>query len=72
MAENIQQALQLATTNAQLQTFSYDPKEVKTSVTEWLKKLMDNKQEGGWTDLQAVTHFRCAPMVQCSTTNGCG
>ena len=63
MAENIQQALQMATTNAQLAilpTFSNDPKEDRTSATEWLQKLMNNKQEGGWTDLQTVTHFRKA------------
>ena len=57
----MQQALQLATANAQLAilpTFSNDPKEDKTSATEWLQKLMNNRQGAGWRDLQTVTHFR--------------
>jgi hypothetical protein len=61
MDENIPQELQLATTNAQLDilpTFSNDPKEDKTLATECLQKLMNNKQRGGWTDLQTVTHFK--------------
>jgi hypothetical protein len=48
MAENIHQVLQLATTNVQLAimpTFSNDPKKDKTSVMEWLQKLMNNKKE---------------------------
>ncbi len=63
MAENIQQALQLATTNAQLAiwlTFSNDAREDKTSATEWLQKVINNKQGGGWTNLQTITHFRNA------------
>jgi hypothetical protein len=61
MAKYIQQDLQLATTNAQLailSKFSNDPKEDRTSATERLQKLINNKQGGGWTDLQTVTHFR--------------
>jgi hypothetical protein len=41
MAENIQQALQMASTNTQvaiLQTFSNKPKEDKSSATEWQQK----------------------------------
>ena len=63
MAEAMQQALQLATTNAQLAilpTFSNDPKEDRSSATEWLHKLMNNKTGAGWTDPQTVTHFRNA------------
>jgi hypothetical protein len=61
MTENIQQALQLATTNAQLSiftTFSNESREDKTSATEWFQKVINNKQGPGWTDLQTVTHFR--------------
>ena len=60
---DIQQGLQMATTNAQLAilpTFSNDSREDKTSATEWLQKLLNNKQGGGWTDIQTVTHFRNA------------
>jgi hypothetical protein len=63
MAKNIQQALQLATTNAQLSilpTFLNDAIEDKTSSTEWLQKVINNKQGGGWTNLQTITHFRNA------------
>ena len=45
----MQQALQLATTNAQLAilpTFSNDPKEDKSSATEWLQKIMNKKVVG--------------------------
>ena len=59
----MQQALQLATTNAQLKilpTFSNDTKEYKSSAMEWLQKLMNNKTGAGWTDPQTVTHFRNA------------
>ena len=59
MVDN-QQALQMETTNSHLAillTFSNDPKEDRTFATEWLQKLMNNKQEGGWTDLQTVIHF---------------
>jgi N12 class adenine-specific DNA methylase len=47
MAENIQQALQMTTTNAQLAvlpTFSNDPKEDKSSAIKLLQKLLNNKQ----------------------------
>jgi hypothetical protein len=60
VAENIQQALQLATTNAQLSalpTFSNESREDKTSATEWLQKVINYKQGAGWTELQTVTHF---------------
>jgi hypothetical protein len=63
MAENIQQALQLATTNNQLAilpTFSDDSREDKTSLTEWLQKVINYKYGGGRTNLQTVTHFRNA------------
>jgi hypothetical protein len=52
MAENIQQALQTATTNTQLAilpTFSNDPKEDKSSGTECLQKLLNYRQGAGWT-----------------------
>jgi hypothetical protein len=61
MAENIQQAQQLATTNAQLAilpTFSNNSREDKTSAMERLQKVINNKQGGGWTNLQTSTHFR--------------
>jgi hypothetical protein len=57
LEKNIQQALQLATTNAQLAilpTFSNDSREDKTSAREWLQKVINNKQAGGWTNLQKV------------------
>ena len=60
---DIQQALQLATTNAQLAilpTFSNNPTEDRASPTEWLQKLLNNKQGGNWTDVQTITHFRNA------------
>ena len=60
---DIQQALQLATTNAQLAilpTFANNPIEDRTSSTEWLQKLLNNKQGGNWTDVQTITHFRNA------------
>jgi hypothetical protein len=63
MAENIQQALQLATTNAQLAilpTFCNDSREDKTSATEWFQKVINNNQGGGWTNLHTITHFRNA------------
>ena len=63
MAEAMQQALQMATTNAQLSmlpTFANDAWEDKSSATEWLQKLMNNRQGAGWTDLQTITHFRNA------------
>jgi hypothetical protein len=41
-----------------LPTFSNNPLEDKTSATEWLQKVIKNKQRGGWTNLQ--THFRNA------------
>jgi hypothetical protein len=47
MAVNMQQALQMATSNAQLaflSTFSRYPKEDKSSAKEWLQKFMNNKQ----------------------------
>jgi hypothetical protein len=43
-----------------LLTFSNDPREKRTTVTERMQKLINNKQEGGWTHLQAATHFRNA------------
>jgi hypothetical protein len=56
MTENIQQALQLATTNLQitiLPTFSINAREDKTSATEWLQKVtIINKEMVG------QTHFR--------------
>jgi hypothetical protein len=67
MAENIQQALQLATTNAQsaiLPTLSNDSREDKSSGTNCLQKVINNKQGGGWTNLQTVTHFRNALRVK--------
>jgi hypothetical protein len=57
MAENIPQALQLATTNGQLAilpTFSNNSREDKNS--EWLQKVINNKQGGGLTNLQSATH----------------
>jgi hypothetical protein len=63
MTENIQQALQLATTSTQLTilpTFSNDPKEDKISTTQWLHQLKNNKQGDGWTDVQVVTLFKHA------------
>ena len=63
MAENIQQALQLARTNAQLSillTFSNESREDRTSAIEWLQKVINNKQGAGWTNIQTVTHFRNA------------
>ena len=60
---DMQQALQLAATNAQLAilpTFSNNPTDDRTSATEWLKKLLNNKQGGNWTDVQTLTHFRNA------------
>jgi hypothetical protein len=62
MAE-MQQALQVATTNAQLailSTFSNNPKDDNSSATEWLQKLLINKQGAGWTDIQTVIHLRNA------------
>jgi hypothetical protein len=59
MAEDIQQALQLVTTNTQLTilpTFSNDPNYGKTFATEWLQMLMKNKQEVGLKGLQKMTH----------------
>ncbi len=47
----MQQALQMATTNAQLAilpTFSNNPKEDNSSATEWLQKLLNYKQGAGW------------------------
>jgi hypothetical protein len=49
MAE-MQQALQMATTNAQLAilpTFSNNPKKYNSSATEWLQKLLNHKQGAG-------------------------
>ncbi len=63
MAEHLQQALQLATTNTQLSvlpTFSNDSREDRTSAADWLQKVITNKQGVGWTNLQTVTHFRNA------------
>jgi hypothetical protein len=40
---------------ANLPTFFDDPKEDKTSATEWLQKLNNNKQRYGWTDLYTLT-----------------
>ena len=63
MAEALQQALQMATTNAQLAmlpTFCNDTREDKSSATEWLQKHMNNRRGAGWTDLQTITHFRNA------------
>jgi hypothetical protein len=63
MVKNIQQALQFATTNNQLAilpTFSNDSREDKISATEWLQKVINIKQGGGWTNLQTITHFRNA------------
>ena len=60
---NIEQALQLATTNAQLAilpTFSDEPTDDRVTATEWLQKLLNNKQGGNWTDIQTITHFRNA------------
>ena len=60
---NIEQALQLATTNAQLAilpTFSDDPAEDRATPTEWLQKIINNAQGGNWTDIQTITHFRNA------------
>ncbi len=54
---NIEQALQLATTNAQLAilpTFADDPTEDRATPTEWLQKLLNNKQGGNWTDIQTL------------------
>jgi hypothetical protein len=62
MAE-MQQALQMATTNVQLAilpTFLSNPKEENSSATEWLQKLLNNKQGTGWTYNQTVTHLRNA------------
>ena len=50
MAENIQNP-QLAI----FPTFSNDPKEDKNYATEWLQKLLNNKQGAGVSDHQAVT-----------------
>jgi hypothetical protein len=61
MAKNIQQALQLATTNAQLSifpTFLNQSREDKTSAIEWLQKVINKIQGAGRTDLQTVAHFR--------------
>jgi hypothetical protein len=47
VAENIQQALQITTSNPQLEilsAFSNDQKEDKSSGTEWFQKLLNNKQ----------------------------
>jgi hypothetical protein len=63
MAENIQQALQLATTNpklAILPTFSNDSRDDKISATKWLQKVINNKQGDGWTNLQTATCFKNA------------
>jgi hypothetical protein len=49
----MQQALQMATTNSQLAILPNNPK-------EWLQKLLNNKQGAGWTDIQTVIHFRNA------------
>jgi hypothetical protein len=43
-----------------LPTFSNEFKEEKISATEWLQKVINNKQGAGWTYLQTVTHFRNA------------
>ncbi len=32
----------------------------KKTATEWLQKVISNKQGGGWTNLQTVAHFRNA------------
>ncbi len=64
---DIQQDIQMGTTKAQLAilpTFSIDSKEDKTSATEWLQKLINHKQEGGWKDLQTLTNFRNALRVE--------
>jgi hypothetical protein len=53
MAE-MQQALQVATKNAQLAilpTFYNNHKENNSSATEWLHNLLNKKQGAGWTDL---------------------
>ncbi len=50
MAENIQQALQLATNNAQLSILpilSNESREDKTTATECLQKVINNKQGFG-------------------------
>ena len=60
---DIQQTLHLATTNAQLAilpTFSNNLTEDRTSPTEWLQKVLNNKQGANWTDAQTITHFRNA------------
>jgi hypothetical protein len=52
----------MVTTNTQLAilpTFSNDPKEDKTSATEWLQKLMNNKQGGGCTGLLTDPFQKC-------------
>jgi hypothetical protein len=56
---NIQQALQLATTNAELSILPTFSNDVKTSATE-LQKVLSDKQGGGWTNRQTITHFKNA------------
>jgi hypothetical protein len=43
-----------------LPKLSNDSREDKFSATEWLQKVINNKQGGGWTNLQTATHFKNA------------
>jgi hypothetical protein len=58
MAENMQQALQMATTKFSVgylaDIFKWTKKD-KCSATEGLQKLINKKQGAGWTDLQTAT-----------------
>ena len=45
---------------AVLPSFSNVPADDKYTATQWLQKVIYHKQGAGWTDAQAITHFRNA------------
>jgi hypothetical protein len=68
MAENVHHAIYLvSTTSAQLATL---PTSSNNSLEHNdCKKLMNNKQAGGWTDLQTMmTHFRDDLRGKCTNS----
>ena len=62
-ADAMGQAFQAAAINAQLTVlliFSDNVKEDKLTAKQWLVKVIINKTEGNWSDIQTITHFRNA------------
>ena len=61
--EGIPAAINQATCNAQLTalpTFSNRIQEDKWTASEWLEKVIINKNGGEWTEIQTITYFRNA------------